>query len=234
MPGTKIIPLPDLTRRDARGPGDILRASVQLFLVSSVHAIDSFARRSDAEVAGILDDEGRQRTTTAAVTVSRPIDEVYEFLQDLRNFPRFMSRLDSVETRGIGRWRWRMRLLGRALDWDVELVEDRPRKRLVWRAMAGAIENHGVIRLQPAPGERGTEVHLDIRYSAPMRGIGVLLATMFAVAPDQLAHDDLRRLAQLLEVGEIVHSDASIHRFKHPAQPPRDRLVGYPEIEEKP
>jgi hypothetical protein len=30
---------------------------------------------------------------------------------------------------------------------------------------------------------------------------------------------DLRRFKQVLEVGEVVHSDASIHRGMHPAQP---------------
>ncbi len=31
---------------------------------------------------------------------------------------------------------------------------------------------------------------------------------------------DLRRFKQVLELGEVVHSDASIHRGLHPAQPP--------------
>jgi hypothetical protein len=30
---------------------------------------------------------------------------------------------------------------------------------------------------------------------------------------------DLRRFKQVLEVGEVVHSDASIHRGLHPARP---------------
>ncbi len=36
---------------------------------------------------------------------------------------------------------------------------------------------------------------------------------------------DLRHFKQIVETGEIVHSDASIHRGMHPAQPPSD-LVG--------
>jgi hypothetical protein len=31
--------------------------------------------------------------------------------------------------------------------------------------------------------------------------------------------DDLRRLKQVAELGEVVHSDASIHRGPHPARP---------------
>jgi hypothetical protein len=33
---------------------------------------------------------------------------------------------------------------------------------------------------------------------------------------------DLRRLKQVLETGEVVHSDASIHRGLHPARPPEE------------
>jgi hypothetical protein len=34
--------------------------------------------------------------------------------------------------------------------------------------------------------------------------------------------DDLRRLKQVLETGEVLHSDSSIHRGMHPAQPPEE------------
>jgi hypothetical protein len=33
---------------------------------------------------------------------------------------------------------------------------------------------------------------------------------------------DLRRFKQVMETGEIVHSDASIHSGLHPAQPPEN------------
>jgi hypothetical protein len=40
--------------------------------------------------------------------------------------------------------------------------------------------------------------------------------------PSQQVDGDLRRLKQVLETGEVVHSDSSIHRGPHPARPPEE------------
>lgn len=55
---------------------------------------------------------------------------------------------------------------------------------------------------RPAPGGRGTEMILKLP-----RHI-------------RITEGDLRRFKQVIETGEIVHSDASIHRHMHAAQPP--------------
>lgn len=229
MPRTKLTRQIRNSPQTGRRPADVARASVQIFIVASVNAIDSFAARrsNEAEVAGTLDDEGRSRIATAAITILRPIEQVYAFLHDFSNFPLFMAQLDSVVTDGNGRSRWRLRMLGgRALEWDAELVEDRPGELLAWRSVDGAeLDTRGVIRLIPALGGRGTEVHVDFRYSMPSKGLGVLLATILGMAPGQRTRGDLRRLKQLLEAGEIVHSDASIHLLMHAAQPPTDQFV---------
>lgn len=215
--------------RYGRRPADVARASVQIFIVAGVNAIDSFAARrtTDAEVAGVLDDEGRSRVGTAVTTIHASIEQTYAFLRDFSNYPLFMNHLDSVVPQGDGRSRWRLRMPGgRIVEWDAELIDERPGELLAWRSVTGAaIDSRGSIRLLPAPGGRGTEVHLDIRYSAPARGFAVLLATVLGMAPGQRAKGDLRRLKQLLETGEIVHSDASIHRLMHAAQPPTDEFV---------
>jgi hypothetical protein len=59
----------------------------------------------------------------------------------------------------------------------------------------------GQLSFTAAPSSRGTELHLQSTVSR------------------EAAQNDLRHLKQLIEVGEIVHSDASIHRGPHPAQP---------------
>jgi uncharacterized membrane protein len=213
-------------RREAAG-----RAGVAVFVVSSVNAIEAFTARrgfdSRPGAVGVLDDEGRVRTATATITIGRPVEEVYAFIRDFGNFPRFMAHLDSVETHGEDRSRWRLRtIVGRLLEWDVELVEDRPAELVAWRSLPGStVESEGTIRLLRAPGGRGTEVHADIRYVARAGSFGVMIAKLLGLAPGQQAKADLRRLKQVLETGEVVHSDASIHRLMHAAQPPTDEFV---------
>jgi uncharacterized membrane protein len=209
----------------------VARGGVMVFIISSVKELDAYTARRATEsefgAVGVLDDEGRVRTATAAVTIQRPIEQVYAFVRDFYNFPRFMAHLDSVEPHGDGRSRWRMRVIGgKTFEWDVELVDDRPGELVAWRSLPGGdLDNRGTIRFLPAPGGRGTEVHADIRYTARAGGPNVLFAKLLNIAPGQQAQADLRRLKQLLEAGEIVHSDASIHRLMHAAQPPSDEFV---------
>ena len=88
--------------------------------------------------------------------------------------------------------------------------------------------HHGEVEFRPAPGDRGTEILVELRYSPPAGRAGASIAKLFGKEPSQEIAADLRRLKQVLETGEVVHSDASIHRGMHPAQPsPRtDRSNG--------
>ena len=46
-------------------------------------------------------------------------------------------------------------------------------------------------------------------------------AKLLGEEPSQQIAGDLRRLKQVLETGEVTHSDASIHRGMHAASPSR-------------
>lgn len=46
-------------------------------------------------------------TLHAAITVRRPIDEVFAYWADLTHLPDFMTHLDRVEARGDGSSHWR-------------------------------------------------------------------------------------------------------------------------------
>jgi uncharacterized membrane protein len=76
------------------------------------------------------------------------------------------------------------------------------------------------VRFIPAPGGRGTEVHLERTYEKPGR-IATLIAKVRHDDPAQYAFDELLALKQVLETGDIVISDAWINgpHHPHPAQP---------------
>ena len=56
---------------------------------------------------------------------------------------------------------------------------------------------------------------------AELGAIGRNVARLFGAEPGQEVASDLRRLKQVLETGEVLHSDASVHRGMHPARPAR-------------
>lgn len=155
------------------------------------------------------------------VTVARPRDEVYRFWRDLTNLPRFMEHLEAVQVLDDRRSHWRARApAGNSVEWDAEIIEDQPNERISWRSIQDAdVPNTGTVQFGVAPGNRGTEIHVMLRYDPPAGRLGALVAKLFGEEPSEQVKGDLRRLKQVLETGEVVHSDASVHPGLHPAQP---------------
>ena len=166
---------------------------------------------------------------TAAITVLKPPQEVYDFWRGLERLPTFMHHLRSVEWTGEGRTRWTANApVKKQVVWDAELVEDVPGEVIAWRSLPGAdVANEGSVRFTPAPGDRGTEVRVRLRYDLPGGRAGALVARVLGEEPHQQVEDDLRRFKQVLETGEVVRSEgtpegssARRHLLQHPAQPP--------------
>ena len=148
-----------------------------------------------------------------AITIDRSPEELYRFWRNLENLPRFMAHLESVRELDQRRSYWKVRApLGTTVEWTAEMVEDRPDELISWRSVEHSqLPNSGVVRFLPAPGGRGTEVHLEITYH-PAGVMGATIARLFGKEPRQQVESDLRRLKQVVELGEVVDSDAGISR----------------------
>lgn len=159
---------------------------------------------------------------TRTIIVKRSPEEVYRFWRDLANLPTFMTHLESVEVTGDTRSHWKATGPGgKTVEWDAEIVDDQPNARIAWRSLEGSeVDNSGSVQFERAPGGRGTLVRVEVQYSPPGGIIGATVAKLFGEEPGQQVDHDLRALKQVLETGEVVKSDASIHRGMHPAQPP--------------
>ena len=113
------------------------------------------------------------------------------------------------------------RLLGTTVEWTAEIIEDRPNELISWRSTEDAqVPNSGTVRFIRAPGGHGTELHLEVEFDPPAGAVGATIAKLMGRDPSQQVDGDLRRFKQIMETGEVVHSDASIHPAPHPARPP--------------
>jgi uncharacterized membrane protein len=139
------------------------------------------------------------------ITINRPPEALFRFWRDFSNLPRFMERVESVQITGDRRTHWRAKAPGGViLQWDAEVVDERPNELIAWRALDKAPFRHaGVVRFEPAPGGRGTTVTVEIEYSPPGGALTAAAAKVIGYAPEQQLHEDLRRFKQLMETGHI-------------------------------
>ncbi|HXK62400.1 MAG TPA: SRPBCC family protein [Acidobacteriota bacterium] len=172
------------------------RVVITTAAVAGVAAIDMISAASAPD--------GEPLRVRKAITINRPIDEVYRFWRDFRNLPGFMKHVVSIEILSPDRSRWTVTgPVGTHIRWDAEITEDRPAQVIAWRSVPELeVENSGSVMFRESP--RGTEVHVDITYH-PLGGrLGAWTAWISGEEPSQQLRDDLRRLKQMLETGEIA------------------------------
>lgn len=153
---------------------------------------------------------GARKTTkgikvSEVVTISKPKEELFHFWRNLENLPRFMRHLESVKNIDGKRSHWAARgPAGLRVEWDAEIVREIENELITWQSFEGAdVQNAGSISFRDAPGGRGTEVKVILRYDAPGGRAGAALAKLFGEEPSQQVREDLRRFKQLMEAGEI-------------------------------
>jgi uncharacterized membrane protein len=187
---------------------DRSRVITSMAAVAGAFVVDGLAAvRASRTRAGTGRAELRRGIQVAkAITVNRSPEDVYGFWRDLQNLPRFMAHLESVEQLDATRSRWRAKApAGMTVEWEAVLVSDRPNELLAWRSVEGSSVTHsGRVRFAAAPGGRGTEIKVDLRYRAPGGRIGAAIAKLFGEEPGQQIDGDLRRLKQVMETGDVV------------------------------
>jgi uncharacterized membrane protein len=143
-----------------------------------------------------------------AVTVNRPKQELYQMWRDFENLPRFMEHLESVQVdpSDNGRSHWVAKApLGKTIEWDSEILEDRENELLEWKSLPGStVESKGRVEFLDAPAGRGTIVHVSMEYNPPAGSLGAAFAKLFGQEPNQQINEDLHHFKQIMETGEVA------------------------------
>lgn len=152
-------------------------------------------------------------TIEKVVTINRPPQQVYDYWHNLENLPRFMQHLDSVQITGERSSHWKAHApTGKVIEWDAETVEEVPGRLISWRSVGEAdLPNEGRVEFQEAPGDRGTEVHVTVMYHPPGGAAGRAAAKLARGLTAQQLEEDLKRLKQILETGEVATAEMTLH-----------------------
>jgi uncharacterized membrane protein len=152
-----------------------------------------------------------------AIRLELPVAEVYRFWRQLENLPRFMTHLERVIDLGDGRSHWVAK--GPAdlrIEWDAEIINEEENKLIGWRSLAGSdVVTAGSVTFSTVRPEQSTQLSVHLQYATPAGRAGAILARLLGREPSQMIREDLRRLKQLLEAGEIPRTSGT-----HPGSEP--------------
>jgi len=147
-------------------------------------------------------------------TINRPVDQVFSYFRNIENLPKFMHHLKQVRVTSERTSRWVAQApLGIEIEWDARIVEEEPNRYLIWESLPGAlIPNRGAVEFLPASNYHGgTEITIAMDYAPPAGRGGAIAAHVFGRDPGTQVREDMRRLKQLLEAGEVCTTEGQPH-----------------------
>lgn len=151
--------------------------------------------------------EGRDGVIGASLLIERPADEVWQAWRRIEDLPRHLRHVERVVLLGGDRSRWTgVAPGGRRLEWEAEVVEETPGRRLVWTSLPGSeVRHQGEVEVLPS-GDGAAILHVAIDVEGG-RGLAGKAAAHLDGLTRRTLREDLGRFKSLMEAGEVPRTD---------------------------
>lgn len=158
---------------------------------------------------------------TDSIDVNVPVRAAYNQWTQFETFPQFMEGVQEVYQLTDTRVRWRAEIGGVIQEWDAEITEQVPDRRVAWTSVSGA-RHAGMVTFQSLD-DQTTRITLDIEYNPNgfMENVGVTLGLV-----NERIKGDLIRFKEFIEErgmptgawrGTIEHGENSVEMSEnHP------------------
>lgn len=83
-----------------------------------------------------------------SIEIEAPVSTVYNQWTQFEEFPRFMEGVQRVQQMDDKHLHWVAEVGGKRKEWDAEIVDQEPDRRISWRSTSGT-RNSGVVCFQP-------------------------------------------------------------------------------------
>lgn len=174
-------------------------------------------REIDLESLQSLEARAEAIEVDRTLTIQASPEEVRTFLEDPANLDHVLGEAGSVEAPSPDLQRWTLETpIGYALTWEMQRQESEDENELAWTSTDGG-DLEMSMQMRPAPGDRGTELTLQMGFRAPGGGLGAAVLERLEIVPYTLAGRWLRRIKSLLETGELPTLEGELAR--HARQP---------------
>jgi uncharacterized membrane protein len=137
---------------------------------------------------------------TKSLYVHAPVNQVFEFWSDFRNFPNFIWLVEEVHILDEMRSRWVIRApLGRKVEFDSQITELIEGQSIVWRSQHYAVDSQGEIKF--AGNDGYTRVQLVFSYSIKLHWVHKLANMMNRLGfPSATFDEGLKRIKGQIEI----------------------------------
>jgi uncharacterized membrane protein len=138
--------------------------------------------------------QGGNSSVKESITVDVPVRTAYDQWTQFEEFPSFMDSVHEVRQLDDKRLHWKADVFGKTVEWDAEIVEQIPDRRIAWRSTTGK-QNDGVVRFENM-GPSRTRITLEMSYT-PEGALESLGDAVGAVRME--ARGNLKRFKQMIE-----------------------------------
>jgi uncharacterized membrane protein len=131
---------------------------------------------------------------TESIEVGVPVRTAYNQWTQFEDFPQFMASVTEIRQLDDRRLHWKAKVMGEEKEWNAEITEQIPDKRIAWRSTSGA-PNSGVVTFHRISNSC-TRVTLQLSYEpeGAMEKLGDMLGAMRLEA-----RQNLQRYKEMLE-----------------------------------
>jgi uncharacterized membrane protein len=154
------------------------------------------------------DKDGKQWIRTSAL-VQASAEDLYTLWRDIESAPRWQEQIREVVRTGPRTSHWVMTSGDKTIEWDSEILNEEPGKRIVWRSIGGDSDNAGEVIFEAAPGGRGTIV--TVLQEFRMGKLASAWETLTGRNPKQAVVENLRHFKAFAETGEIPRTQGQPH-----------------------
>ena len=97
-----------------------------------------------------------------SIEINVPVSTAYNQWTQFEEFPKFMEGVTQVKQLDDTRLHWKAEIGGKAKEWDAEITEQIPDKRIAWRSRDGA-KNAGAVTFHRL-SDATSKVMLQLEY----------------------------------------------------------------------
>jgi uncharacterized membrane protein len=133
-------------------------------------------------------------TIEESIEVNVPVRTAYNQWTQFEDFPKFMENVLEVRQLDDKHLHWRAKVAGEEKEWDAEITEQIPDKRIAWRSVSGA-RNAGVVTFHKI-SDNVTRIMLQMEYEpeGPVEKVGDAMG-----AVRMQARRSLERFKEMIE-----------------------------------